>query len=65
HRNLAALAPSFDCAGKFLRLTGSIWHHSILPIFGWQVVSNSFAVHFCANLCKSETDQPTAGLGRP
>ena len=42
-----------DCAGKFLRLSGSICHHSIPARIPRQEVSSQSSVHFCACLCKT------------
>src|SRR5690348_8600354 len=50
--NLAAAAPSFNCAVKFLRLPGSIWVESKPGPFSWQAKSENSTVESCACLCK-------------
>ena len=52
-KGLAAFAPSFNCAAKFLRLPGSIWSESKPAIASWQEVSERFPVESCACLCKT------------
>ena len=52
--SLSALAPSFNCAAKFLTLPGSIWRESKSCDWAWQEVSNRFAVESCASMCKKE-----------
>ena len=57
------LSPSFNCAAKFLRLSGSIWRQNKLDGRGWQVASTRFPVESCARLCKrrflDEFQEPT------
>src|ERR1700739_229852 len=58
---LAAFAPSFNCAAKFLRLPGSIWRENKPPDLALQEVSERFPVETCARLCKTQREY--AGLG--
>jgi hypothetical protein len=51
--SLAALAPSFNCAAKFMTLSGSIWDESKPAFPPWQEVSRAFSVETCAHLCKT------------
>jgi len=46
------LSPSFNCAAKFLRLSGSIWGQNKPDGRGWQEASTRFPVESCARLCK-------------
>ena len=52
-KGLAAFAPSFNCAAKFLRLPGSIWSETKPTIVAWQEVSERLPVETCACLCKN------------
>jgi hypothetical protein len=46
--SLSALAPSFNCAAKFLRLPGSIWAHDKSCDWTLQEDSNRSVVESCA-----------------
>lgn len=52
--NLPVLAPSFNCAAKFLRLPGSIWPRQYSFHFA---LARGLRAISCANLCMSVEKQ--------
>jgi hypothetical protein len=50
--NLSVLAPSFNCAAKFLKLPGSICGEGRPADGAWQEGLERFPVESCAWLCK-------------
>lgn len=50
--SLAAPAPSFDCAAKLFKLSGSIWRENKTRAHAWQEGSKQIIVESCARLCK-------------